>query len=111
MYSFKDKPSAEMHGPSSKTVIWGSDTSLNCYVSGYPYPDEVEWQKSIDGTAFIPLDHWTDNSSVRSEDPSSQSLRLENVTLDHQQYYQVSVSNVFGTRTSNSVFLQVTGSM
>lgn len=104
-----DKPSAEMHGPSSKTVIWGSDTSLNCCVSGYPYPDEVEWQKSIDGTTFIPLNHWTDNSSVRSEDPSSQSLLLENVTLDHQQYYQVSVSNVFGTRTSNSVFLQVTG--
>lgn len=73
----------------------------------------MKWngRKVLMGQHSIPLNHWTDNSSVRSEDPSSQSLLLENVTLDHQQYYQVSVSNVFGTRTSNSVFLQVTGSM
>lgn len=109
MYCFKDIPSAKIQ--SSTTVTFGSDIRFNCSVSGCPYPDDVIWQKSIDGANFTPIDYWKNNNFEDSRDPYSPSLLLRNATLDHQQHYQVIVSNVIGKCTSNRIFLQVTGSM
>lgn len=94
---------------STTKVVFGSDTKFDCLVSGYPLPNKVKWQNSLDGTTFNPIDVYKDKYFGSSTDPCSPFLLVRNATLTDQQYYRVIVWNVFGKCTSNTVFLQVTG--
>lgn len=96
---------------SKSKVTFGSETRINCDVSGYPPPDKVEWQNSIDGTTFIPIDIDGNKHFGSSTDPGSPYLLVRNATVKDQQYYRVVVSNLLGKCISNALFLQVTGSM
>lgn len=109
VYFFLDIPRIEI--PSKSKVPFGSETRLNCHVCGYPSPDKAEWQKSVDGTIFHAIDidgykHF--GSSTGSQSPY---LLVRNASLMDQQYYRVVVSNLIGKCISNTLFLQVTGSM
>lgn len=96
---------------SKSKVTFGSETRLNCDVCGYPPPDKVEWQNSVDGTTFNPIDIDGDKHFGNSTDPRSPYLLVRNATVKDQQYYRVIVSNLLGKCISKALFLQVTGSM
>lgn len=102
-----DIPSAQIL--STTKVGFGSDTRFDCLLSGYPLPDKVEWENSLDGTTFNPIDVYKNKYFGSSTDPCSPFLLVRNATLTDQQYYRVVVWNVFGKCTSNKEFLQVTG--
>lgn len=102
-----DIPSA--HLLSTTKVVFGSDTKIDCIVSGYPLPNKVKWENSLDGTTFNRIDVYKDKYFGSSTDPCSPFLLIRNATLTDQQYFRVVVRNVFGKCTSNTVFLQVTG--
>lgn len=102
-----DIPSAQIL--STTKVGFGSDTRFDCLLSGYPLPDKVEWENSLDGTTFNPIDVYKNKYFGSSTDPCSPFLLVCNANLRDEQYYQVVVWNVFGKCTSNKVFLQVTG--
>lgn len=106
---FLDIPSIEI--PSKSKVIFGSETRLNCYVCGYLPPDKVEWQNSVDGTTFHPIDINENKHFGSSNDPRSPYLLVRYATLKDQQYYRGVVYNLIGKCISSSLFLQVTGSM
>lgn len=107
MYCFIDIPSAQIL--SAKDVIFGSDTRFDCFVTGYPPPDKVEWQSSLDGTTFHPIDIYKEKYFGSSTDPRSPFLLVRKANLNDQQYYQFAVWNLIGKCTSNNMFLQVTG--
>lgn len=111
MYFFIDIPSAEILSTTNLKVMFGSDTRLNCSVSGYPSANKVEWQNSLDGTTFYPTDIDEYKYCGSSSNPRSPVLHVQNATLYDQQYYRVIVSNEIGKYTSNKHFLQVTGGM
>lgn len=111
MYFLIDIPSAEIVSTSNSKIICGSDTRLNCIVSGYPSPGVVEWQHSLDGTEFVDIDTDTNTYLRSSSGLRSHSLLVMKATLNQQRYYRVFVSNNIGKCTSNTLFLQVTGSM
>lgn len=102
-----DIPSAQIL--SAKDVIFGSDTRFDCFVTGYPPPDKVEWQSSLDGTTFHPIDIYKEKYFGSSTDPRSPFLLVRKANLNDQQYYQFAVWNLIGKCTSNNMFLQVTG--
>lgn len=102
-------PSAEIR-PNSN-VIFGSDTRLDCSVSGNPSPYKVEWQKSDDGTIFSSIDIDSDRYFGSSTDPRFPFLFVRKATFYDQQYYRVAVWNVIGKCISNPFLLKVTGSM
>lgn len=108
-YIFLDIPTTQIR--STANVIFGSDTRLDCFVSGYPPPYKVEWQASLDGTTFDTIDIYKNKYFGSSTDQCSPFLRVRKASLTDQQYYQVVVWNVFGKCTSNNVFLQVTGGL
>lgn len=110
MYFLIDIPSAEIVSTSNSKIICGSDTRLNCIVSGYPSPGVVEWQHSLDGTEFVDIDTDTNTYLRSSSGLRSHSLLVMKATLNQQRYYRVFVSNNIGKCTSNTLFLQVTGS-
>lgn len=105
-------PSAVIVSTSNSKIICGSDTSLDCIVSGCPSPGIVEWQHSLDGTEFFDIDTNTDKH-LRSSSSGLclHSLLVRKATLNQQRYYRVVVSNNIGKCTSNELFLLVTGSM
>lgn len=109
MFYFLDIPGVEI--PSKSKVIFGSETRFDCHVSGNPPPDKVEWQNSIDGTTFHPIDIDGDKHCGSSTDPLSSFLLVRNADFNDQQYYRIVVSNLIGKCISNTLFLQVTGSM
>lgn len=108
LYAFYlDIPSVDI--PSKSKVTFGSETGLFCRVSGYPPPNKVEWQSSVDRTTFHPIDIDKDKYFGSSTDPPSPFLLVRNATLNDQQYYRIVVSNVIGKCISSTLFLQVTG--
>lgn len=111
MYCFIDIPSAEILSTSNSKVICGSDTRIDCILSGHPPSDRVEWQNSVDGQKFFSIDADSDNLLRRRNGIFSHSLLVRKATVNHQQYYRVVASNNIGMCTSNKLFLQVTGSM
>lgn len=106
MYCFIGQPNAEILSTTHSKVICGSDTKFDCIVSGHPRPDVVEWQNSHNGIDFFRIDADPVNFKV-----SPHSLIVRNATMNHQQYYRAVASNNIGMCTSNTLFLQVTGSM
>lgn len=111
MYFLIDKPSADIVSTSNSKVVCGSDTTFDCTVSGYPSPDVVKWQHSLDGTEFFDINTDTDIYLISSSGLSSHSLLVRKAKLNEQRYYRVVVSNSIGKCNSNKLFLQVTGSM
>lgn len=96
---------------SNSKVVCGSDTTFDCTVSGYPSPDEVKWQHSLDGKEFFDIDTDMDKYLRSRIDLCLHSFLVRKATRSQQRYYRVVVSNSIGKCTSNKLFLQVTGSM
>lgn len=106
-YFFTEAPSVKILVDSS--VCFGSTTTIKSEVSSTPKPKKIEWQKSKDGIDF----HCTEKRLyVRSTDIfTSPSYVIPKTTFTDKLYYRLLVWNEIGESVSNTVYLNVTGSM
>lgn len=90
---------------------FGSCTSILSEVVSCPAPDGAHWQKSIDGRTFHCIDISETKYHGSSLNPESPSLEINPISFDDKQYYRLCVWNKIGEHASNTVFLNVIGSM
>lgn len=105
---FPDIPKATISTVSK--VYFGSTTQIMSKVLSFLPLSKYEWQKSFDGNEFHCIDinerkyHGTDCFKSRL-------LVISNTTSDDILYYRLLVWNIIGSCVSNTVFLDVLGSM
>lgn len=105
---FSDIPTATISKESN--VFFGFETQIRATVSSTLPLNTYKWQKSVDGTAF----HFIDINAGKyhgSDYLKDTSLVLQKPTFDDMLYYCLLVGNLIGDRVSNTVYLDVTGSM
>nr|XP_034324490.1 uncharacterized protein LOC117689028 isoform X4 [Crassostrea gigas] len=97
------------HLLSSTTTIHGSKTTINCRISSCPSPEEVQWQKSSNGTTFSSVDVKDPKYHGSNEDLCTPFLIIPKTTFDDCLYYRIIVRNKIGECKSDTFFLEVTG--
>lgn len=89
-------------------VCFGSETTIQSAVSSLLRPDKYEWQKSKDGNFLC-------NGELRYFESTGificPSLVIPKTTFADKLYYRLLVWNGIGESVSNTIFLNVTGSM
>lgn len=91
-------------------IHFGSDTIIKSVVSPTPTPEKTEWQKSKDGTNF----HLIGQPNIyldSTENFKTPFLVIPKTTFADRLYYRLWVWNKFGKSPSNTLYLNVTGSM
>lgn len=91
-------------------VCFGSETIIKSEVSSTPTPERTEWQKSKDGTDF----HLIGKPKMyfgSTEDFKSPFLVIPKTTFADKLFYRLLVWNRVGKSASNTIYLNVTGSM
>lgn len=106
---FPDIPSAKILVDSK--VFFGSELKIWPCISSTPRPNKAEWQKSVDGDVFHCIDIDKQEYNGSAKDPKFPSLVIQNTTFENMLYYRLRVWNGIGECVSNTVFLDVTGSM
>lgn len=108
MTFFLDIPKATISTESK--VYLGSTAQIRSEISSTLLPNKHEWQKSFDGNEFHCIDinerkyHGTDGLK-------NPLLVISNTTFDDILYYRLLVWNIIGGCDSNTVYLNVIGSM
>lgn len=91
-------------------VYLGSTTQIRSKVSSTLPLSKYEWQKSVDGNVFQCID--INELKYRGTDGLKNPLLvISNTTSDDILYYRLSVWNIIGGCVSNTVYLNVIGSM
>lgn len=108
-YFFPDIPSAKISVNSK--VYFGSKSNIWSYISSTPRPNKAEWQKSVDGDVFHSIDINKQEYNGSSKNPCYPSLVIQKTTFENMLYYRLRVWNGIGECVSNTVFLDVNGSM
>lgn len=91
--------------------FYGSCISILSQVVSCPAYDGIQWQKSIDGLTFHNIDISKAKYHGRSLNSMFPSLEIKQISFDDKQFYPLYVWNRIGERVSNTVFLNVIGSM
>lgn len=105
---FPDLPEATIS--TELQVYLGSAAEIRSKVSSTPPLNEFKWQKSVDGNKFQCIDinkreyHGTDGLK-------NPFLVIPITTFDDILHYRLLVRNIFGGCVSNTVYINVTGSM
>lgn len=107
LHCFSDIPSVKIFEDSS--VCFGSETTIRSVISSTPPPEKTEWQKSMDGINFSCIRYAkypqsTDNSTCPP-------FVIKKTSFDDGVFYRLLVWNAIGESVSNTVYLNVTGSM
>lgn len=94
-------------------VQFGSEATITAVVSSIPEPEHVKWQKSKDGNNFYCIDVTETNYCGDYETPliPSHLLVIPKATFDDKLYYRLLVKNKIRESISDTVYLNVTGSM
>lgn len=74
-------------------------------ISSTPTPQKINWQTSKDGVDFHSIKNAKDSYHADS------SLVIHKATFADKLYYRLNVWNGIGETISNTVYLNVTGSM
>lgn len=90
-------------------VFLGSQTAIKSVISSTPTPEKMEWQKSKDGIDFQIIEKV--ESFERSVISKCPFLMIHKATFADKLYYRLMVWNGIGEGVSNTVYLNVTGSM
>lgn len=86
-------------------IFCGSKTTIKCVLSSTPTPENIEWQTSRDGVDFKSI------GRAKYFDNTDNSCVIHKATFADKLYYRVRVWNGIGETISNTVYLNVTGSM
>lgn len=106
-YFFTEAPSVKILVDSS--VCFGSTTTIKSEISSTPEPNKIEWQKSKDGIDFHCIEK---PLYFRSTDIfTSPTYVIPKTTFTDKLHYRLLVWNEIGESVSNTVYLNVTGSM
>lgn len=90
-------------------VCFGSETIIKSEVSSIPTADKFEWQKSKDGDDFYCIGKQEDFGNT--DNFTCPILTIPKATFADKLYYRLLVWNIIGESFSNTIFLNVTGSM
>lgn len=93
-----DVPSVELLEVSP--IVYGFKTTLKSSISSTPTPQKINWRTSKDGVEF---------HSIKKAKESSYDIHK--ATIADKLYYRLHVRNGIGETISNTVYLNVTGSM
>lgn len=85
-------------------ICFGSETIIKSEVSSIPTADKFEWQKSKDGDDFYCIGKQEDFGNTGN-------FTIPKATFADKLYYRLLVWNRIGESFSNTIFLNVTGSM
>lgn len=80
-------------------------------ISSTPQSNKAEWQESVDGDVFHCIDIKKPEYNGSYKDSNYPSLIIPNTTFENMHYYRLRVWNAIGECVSNTVFLDVMGSM
>lgn len=109
LFAFADIPNANIVTDSE--IVFGSKTIIKALISSCPSICGMEWQKSIDRHIFSSINVVDPKHEGSSLDPESPLLVITNTTFDDVLYYRLRVWNTIGEHFSNTLHLNVTGSM
>lgn len=98
-----DVPSVELLEVSP--IFCGSKATLKSKISSIPTPENIEWQTSRDGV------HFHSTEIAKYSDNTDNSFVVHKATFADKLYYRLRVWNAIGETISNTVYLNVTGSM
>lgn len=106
-FCFIDVPQVQIFVDSP--LCFGFETKIKSVISSKPTPDKIEWQTSEDGISFrcIGIANSTENARIST----CPILKIHKATFDDKLYYRLLVWNGIGKGVSNTVYLNVTGSM
>lgn len=90
-------------------VLCGSKTTIKSEVLSTPKPEKIEWQKSKDGVDFHPIKEA--NGSKHTKSSSCFPLVIPKATFADKLYYRLLVWNKIGKGVSNTMLLNITGSL
>lgn len=106
-FFFTDVPIVQISVDSQ--VCCGSESTIKSLVSSIPTPKKIEWQNSKDGIDFFriskPEFFETDDSFT------CPFFLIPETTFADKRYYRLLVWNGIGESVSNTVYLNITGSM
>lgn len=91
------------------SVCFGSETIIKSEVSSIPTADKFEWQKSKDGDDFYCIGKQEDFGNT--DNFTCPILTIPKATFADKLHYRLLVWNRIGESFSNTIFLNVTGSM
>lgn len=107
--SFSDVPTVKLSIDS--TFRFGSRAILKAEVTAIPFPEKAKWQKSKEIYNFHSI-NITNRKYYGSKDiPESPMLVVSNINFEDKIHFRVLVSNKIGDGISDTVYLNVTGSM
>lgn len=106
---FADIPSATIVTDSK--IVFGSKTIIKTLISSCPPICGMQWEKSIDRHSFSNINVGDPKHEGSSVDPQSPFLVITKTTFDDVQCYRLRVWNTIGEHFSNTLHLNVTGSM
>lgn len=99
---FLDIPKATISTESK--VYFGSTTQIRSKVSSTLPLSKYKWQKSVDGNVF----HFINFNEIKRH---KTELMIPSTTFDDIRHYRLLVWNILGGCVSNTVYLNVIGSM
>lgn len=106
---FADIPNANIVTDSE--IVFGSKIIIKAIISSCPPICGMQWQKSIDRHNFSNINLGDSQHEGSSVDPQSPFLVITKTTFDDVLYYRLRVWNTIGEHFSNTLHLNVTGSM
>lgn len=107
---FADFPNGRIVTDDSK-IVFGSKTLIKALISSYLPICGMEWQKGIDRHNFSRINIVDPRHEGSSLDPKSPLLVITKTTFEDELYYRLRVQNTIGEHFSDTLHLNVTGSM
>lgn len=104
---FTDAPHVKISVDSP--VCFGSNTTIKSVISSKPTHDKLKWQTSEDKINFHTIARW--NLKENGKFSTCPFLEIRKATFNDKRCYRLLVWNRIGKGVSNTVYLDVTGSM
>lgn len=92
-------------------IVFGSKTIIKTFISSCLPIRGMQWQNSIDGHNFSNINIGDPKHKGSSLVPKAPLLVITKTTFDDVKYYRLQVWNTIGEHFSNTLHLNVTGSM
>ena len=95
--------------PSYSAILGTNSVTITCFISGNPSATSVSWNKNLNGVQ-TDLDIANSNGKYQGGSVNNPSLTILNVAQSDEANYVCSATNLVGTSSSQTAFLDVTGS-